>query len=160
MLDSKTLCYPGQQNSLLSRIAKLFAIQDSNNIFFAIQDSKTIKFLLSWIAKLFATQDSKKKYIFAILDSKMFYYPGQQNNLKNLQSRIGKQIAIFTSLDSKTFAIKDSKTIQKNCYLGQQNNSNFLLSWIGKLLLCWIAKLFAIQDSNNNKNLLSRIAKQ
>jgi hypothetical protein len=77
---------------LLSRIAKQL------NFLFAIQDSKTIKYLLSWIATLFAIQDSKKN--------------------KNLLSRIGKQIAIFAILDSKTFAIQDSKTIQTFCCPG------------------------------------------
>jgi hypothetical protein len=66
MLDSKKAKKNAIQDGktikfLLSWIAKLFAIQDSNFfIFFAIQDSKTIKYLLSWIAKLFAIQDSKK----------------------------------------------------------------------------------------------------
>jgi hypothetical protein len=66
---------------------------DSKKIKNAIQDSKTIEFLLSWIAKLLTMLDSKKKKI-AIQDSKTF-------KLIFLLSRIAKQLNICF-LDSKT----------------------------------------------------------
>ena len=114
----------------------------------------------------------------------MFCYPGQQNNLQFLLSRIAKQytifcypgqqnfllsriakqfvikqFAIFAILDSKTFffAVLDSKTvaIHYSKTIFYPGQKNNL-----QFLLSWIAKqitIFVIQDS---KTLLSRIAKQ
>ena len=139
MLDSKTLCYPGQQQQQK----------------FAIQDSKTIKILLSWIAKLFAIQESKKNKNSAILDSKILCYPEQQKKIRILLSRIAKQLNFCypgQQNNIQFFAIQDSIMIfnyrypgqQNLCYPGQQNNVQILLSWIAKLLLSRIAEQFAI----------------
>ena len=90
--ESKTFCCPGQQTNfqfLLSWIAKLFFYPCQ--LLFLHPGYTIYNFLLSWLANFLT--------IFAILDSKTFYYPGQQNFLL---SRIAKQFNIFAILDSKT----------------------------------------------------------